>query len=105
MNNSEKFWDKLSKNYDKKIAIDHVEKYHSYNYLIKYLNAESNVLDFGCATGTLALSLADKAKNIHGIDLSSKMIQIAQQRKEEIKIDNITFFQSTIFDDRLKKES
>ena len=105
MNRSEKFWDRLSKKYDKPDKIDEVLKFKSIETIIKYLNSNDIVLDFGCATGTIASSIADKVKEMHGIDISSKMIQIAKERAIERKIENIYFSQSTIFDERFKRDS
>jgi 2-polyprenyl-3-methyl-5-hydroxy-6-metoxy-1,4-benzoquinol methylase len=105
MSKSEKFWDRLSRNYDKPDTIIEVTEFKSIEYVHKYLNSSDIVLDFGCATGTIASSIAEKVKEIHGIDISSKMIQIAENRAIERRIENIYFSQSTIFDNRYKRDS
>ena len=105
MNISEKFWDMLAKNFDeqsegyKQVHIKTVENAK------KYLNAGDLVLDYGCATGTTAIEIADHVKEIHGIDISSKMIDAARRKVAERKIQNIDFAQATIFDKRSTKES
>jgi 2-polyprenyl-3-methyl-5-hydroxy-6-metoxy-1,4-benzoquinol methylase len=105
MNKSEKFWNRLSRNYDKPEAINEVSDYKSIKIIEKYLNINDIVLDFGCATGTIASSIADKVYKMYGIDISHKMIEIAKNRAVERKIENLFFTQSTIFDDRLKNDS
>jgi len=105
MNKSEKFWDKRSKEYDRQ-----EEKYEQdYNKVIentkKFLNINDIALDYGCGTGIVTNKIADNVKEIHGIDISSKMIVVAKRKAEERNIQNITYLQSTIFDDRYKKES
>jgi 2-polyprenyl-3-methyl-5-hydroxy-6-metoxy-1,4-benzoquinol methylase len=105
MNKSDKFWDILSKNYDKPDKINEVLEYESIAYIKRYINISDVVLDFGCATGTVACSITDNVNEMHGIDISSKMIQIAQERAIERKIENIYFSQSTIFDKKYKKNS
>ncbi len=105
MNKSEKFWDILSKNYDKSDTTNEVLELESIEYIKKYLNTSDIVLDFGCATGTIASSIADQVKEMHGIDISPKMIQIAQERAIERKIENIYFSQSTIFDNKYQRDS
>jgi len=98
-------WDRLANNWDTpgvslgKNDIGIIEKTK------KYLNASDTVLDYGCATGSIALELADRVKAAHGIDISSKMIAIAKRKADERKIKNIDFTKATIFDERLKKES
>jgi 2-polyprenyl-3-methyl-5-hydroxy-6-metoxy-1,4-benzoquinol methylase len=44
-------------------------------------------------------------KEIHGIDISSKMIEAAKGKADERKIENIDFAQATIFDERYRRES
>jgi 2-polyprenyl-3-methyl-5-hydroxy-6-metoxy-1,4-benzoquinol methylase len=44
-------------------------------------------------------------KKVHGIDISSKMIEIAKRKTIERKTPNLDFAQGTIFDERLEKGS
>jgi ubiquinone/menaquinone biosynthesis C-methylase UbiE len=105
MHKSEKFWDKRSKSYEKRA----IKNKLAYNITLettkKYLNMSDIVLECGCGTGTIAIEFADSVKKITATDISMKMIEIAKRKAEERKIENIEFVQSTIFDERLKKES
>jgi len=56
------------------------------------------VLDIGCGTGSLALRLAGSAAHVHGLDLSSEMIRIANGKAQAQKVDNVTFHAAP-FDD------
>ncbi len=71
----------------------------------KYLNPADVVLDFGCGTGNQSLGVAGDVKEVHGIDISSKMIEIAKIKLDPDKNQNIQFTQTTIFDERLKRGS
>jgi len=71
----------------------------------KYFDAGSIVLDYGCATGSIAIEIADMVKEARGIDTSSKMIEFAKRKADERKIKNIDFTKATIFDESLGKES
>ena len=66
----------------------------------RYLNISDIVMDYGCATGTVSIEIAGNVKEIQGIDISSKMIDIAKRKASERKIENIDFIKSTIFDER-----
>jgi ubiquinone/menaquinone biosynthesis C-methylase UbiE len=105
MNKAQIFWDKQSKRFDN--ADKQFE--HANKVLIsktkEYLNANDNVLDFGCATGTKTLKLADGIKHIHGLDFSTEMINEALKKTNELKITNISFSQGTIFSNDLKESS
>jgi 2-polyprenyl-3-methyl-5-hydroxy-6-metoxy-1,4-benzoquinol methylase len=103
---TEKIFDRVAKNYEqteenrfKSINIRTLENTK------KYLKGSDIILDYGCATGTKALELAGNVKMIYGIDISSKMIEIAKRRAVERNIKNIDFAQTTLFDERLKSES
>ncbi len=105
MNKSEKFWDRLAKNYDMGSKKDKRGHIKAVERIKKHLNESDSVLDYGCATGTLALDLADSVNAIHGIDISAKMINAAKRKAGERKIENIDFAQSTLFDAKHKEES
>jgi len=46
---------------------------------LPHLSKESVVLDMGCASGDFAFSIADKVKEIHGYDISKRMISRARR--------------------------
>ena len=105
MNKSERFWDKQANNYDKQ------EKKYEQTYskavenTKKHLNSNDIVLDYACGTGIITSEIADSAKEIHAIDISLKMIDVAKRKAEERNIKNIYYEQATIFDERYRKES
>jgi ubiquinone/menaquinone biosynthesis C-methylase UbiE len=68
------------------------------------LSAEDDVLDIGCGTGTQCGDLAGNVKQVTGIDISSKLLAIAEQRKAERKLDNIEFIKTSLYDERLKED-
>lgn len=105
MNKSKEFWDRASKNYDK--TEERFEYIHnkSRENTKKYLNDSNIVLDYGCGTGTTSCEIANRVKEIHAIDISSKMIEIAKRKAGASKVENINFVQTDIFDKRYKKES
>ncbi len=105
MNKSKEFWDKASKNYDK--TEERFEYIHSKSRenTKKYLNGNTIVLDYGCGTGTTSCEIANLVKEIHAIDISSKMIEIAKRKAVARKVESINFSQTDIFDKRYQKES
>ena len=104
MNKSEKFWDKRAKDYNNQKT--NWEKYNKTVEKTKqYLNTNDIVLDFACGAGIKTIKLADNVKEIQGIDISSKLIDVAKRKAEERKVENTHFAQATIFDTGFKKES
>jgi 2-polyprenyl-3-methyl-5-hydroxy-6-metoxy-1,4-benzoquinol methylase len=102
---SETMWDTLAKNWDTPGMSLGENDLRIIERTKKYLNANTVILDYGCATGSIAIEMAGIAEEVHGIDLSSNMIEIAQRKADERKIKGMDFRHATIFDERLKKES
>lgn len=105
MDKAQKFWDKQAKRFD-----DSEKQFDTASQEIvartkEYLNANDIILDFGCATGTKTLKLADAVKHIHGLDISEGMISEAIKKKNKLSVTNISFSQGTIFKDDLEKAS
>ncbi|RAV23388.1 class I SAM-dependent methyltransferase [Paenibacillus contaminans] len=105
MKKSERFWDKTASKYDQVEMKDE----QTYINIIKrtktHLNMSDIVLDYGCGTGLIANEIAEYVKEIHAIDISSNMIEIAEKKAKERNIANISYAHSTIFDERFKKGS
>ena len=98
MNNPERFWDRAASGYDSADERPDEAQLRMLQKTRKYLNARDVVLDFGCATGANALELAGYVGHIEGIDISSKMIELATDRAIERGIKNATFQQATLPD-------
>ena len=102
---SEKFWDRMSKHFDREerknepINIKIIEKTRG------RLKISDNVLDYGCGTGTTAVEFASCVEKVNGIDISPKMIEAAKRKAAKHGMTNMDFAQTTIFDEKLKKES
>jgi 2-polyprenyl-3-methyl-5-hydroxy-6-metoxy-1,4-benzoquinol methylase len=102
---AEKMWDSMAKSWDKPGAGLGAGDKRLVEKTKRYLQSGGTVLDYGCASGTICLELAKDVKQAYGVDISSKMIEIAQKRAEENKAANTTFIHGSIFNEGLKKES
>ena len=99
------FWDKRSKKYDDAIR-DHDAIYEKRIQKARsLLKGTDVVLDFACATGEISLDVAPHVSQVHGIDLSEKMIELANNKARERQIDNISFGRTDAFDQRLANQS
>ena len=102
-NKAQLFWDKRVKRFD-----DSETQFDSDFQVIlaktrEYLNETDTVLDFGCATGTKTLHLADGIRHIHGLDFSAGMISEASKKKDKAGLVNVSFSQGTIYSTDLEK--
>jgi ubiquinone/menaquinone biosynthesis C-methylase UbiE len=96
MNQSTRFWDKIAERYSKQPIADEAAYQQKLQVTREYFQPDMEVLEFGCGTGSTAITHAPYVKHIHAIDISSKMIEIAQGKADAEKVTNVTFEQSTI---------
>ena len=55
------------------------------------ISEDDTLLDLACGTGEYALFAAPLVKNVHGLDISAGMIEIAEKNAQENDIKNVTF--------------
>lgn len=100
-----RFWDHVSKRYDHQSK----KRFMSYNKVVKHIltatSKESNVLEIGCGTGIITVSVAPYVNHITGIDISDRMLEIAQKKAKTLNLRNTTFLQSTVKNSNTKKHS
>ena len=101
----EKFWDLISARYAASPISDRTAYEAKVEKIKSYLSPEDVVLDIGCGTGTQCDDFAGNVKQVTGIDISSKLLAIAEQRKAERKLDNVEFIKTSIYDEHLKANS
>lgn len=105
MHKSEKFWDKTAERYARQAIADEAAYEKKLQVTREYFRPDMDVLEFGCGTGSTAIAHAPYVKHIHAIDVSSKMIAIAQGRADADDVTNVTFEQSTIDEFSAPEES
>jgi SAM-dependent methyltransferase len=96
-----RFWDRLAGGYDRHNESGDMEDADLVRRIRPHLHSGDIVLDYGCATGTWTLALASRVTEIHGLDISAKMIALARAKAQERQAGNARFAQGTIFDDGL----
>ena len=101
-NAPDKFWDLISSKYAASPISDRLAYEAKIQKIKSYLTTEDVVLDIGCATGTQCADIADNIKQVIGIDISSKLLAIAEHRKAERKQDNIEFIKTSLFDEHFQ---
>ena len=96
MEQSAKFWDKIAERYSKRPIADEAAYQKKLQVTREYFRPDMEVLEFGCGTGSTAITHAPYVKHIQAIDISSKMIEIAQGKADANNVENVTFKRSTI---------
>ncbi len=92
----EKFWNRMAEGYSKQPVADEAAYQKKLQITREYFPADSEVLELGCGTGSTAIEHAPYVKHIEAVDISSKMIEIAEAKAKAKDINNITFKISAI---------
>ncbi len=86
------FWSKIANRYDKWIDRAFADQYEAFKSKISsYMQPDDAVLEVGTGTGEIAFHIADHCKKVVGIDISPEMVTIANRKKNETDIKNVTF--------------
>jgi ubiquinone/menaquinone biosynthesis C-methylase UbiE len=96
MDQSARFWDKIAERYSKQPIADEAAYERKLQVTRGYFRPEMEVVELGCGTGSTAIIHAPYVRHIQAIDISSKMLEIAQRKVDAKNIENITFRRSPI---------
>ena len=73
---------------------EYMRRYYEFCGIVK----DDTLLDVACGTGEYAIFCAQKIKKVCGVDLSSKMIEIAKKNGSELQLKNISFIAQDVFE-------
>ena len=96
MDQSSRFWDKIAERYSKRPVADEAAYEKKLRVTREYFRPDMDILEIGCGTGSTAIAHAPYVKHILAIDISPKMIEIAQGKADAEYIKNVTFERSTV---------
>jgi ubiquinone/menaquinone biosynthesis C-methylase UbiE len=100
-----KFWNKHAEGYSKRPVPNEVVYQEKLKMTQQFFNNEMSVLEFGCGTGSTALVHAPHVKNYLAVDVSDKMIEIAENKLADTEINNLEFKVSAIEDFKASQAS
>lgn len=96
MTRSSGFWNLISKSYAKNPVADEA----AYQYKLEQTRAlfapDMRLFEFGCGTGSTALTHAPYVAHIDATDYAHKMIAIARGKAEAAGVNNVVFEQATL---------
>lgn len=100
-----RFWDKIADRYAAKPVPDAEIYARKLEITRRYLTPESQVVEFGCGTGSTAIAHAPHVRQVLATDISPRMIEIAREKAREAGTDNVRFEVTSIGDLRQPPES
>lgn len=86
-----KVWNKMADKYSRQPIANQKAYEIKLDLTREYFTPESNVLEFGCGTGSTAILHAPYVKHIDAIDVSERMIEIATAKLEPEGVANVDF--------------
>ena len=81
-----KDWDKAALHFHKRAKKD---DYHDLLFSKLILNENDSLLDLGCGEGSITLPIAKQVRKVTGVDSSTKMLELLNQRAQEQNIKNV----------------
>lgn len=90
------FWDGIAETYAAKPVEDMPAFERKIAVVRELLGPDDRVIDVGCGTGSLALRLADAAREVHGLDLSAEMVRIAREKTAAQGVENVHLRQGAL---------
>ncbi len=92
------FWSKLARKYAAQPIANPEGYQNTLDRTISHLKPTDTALEIGCGTGSTALLLAPHVAHITATDLAPGMIEIAEEKLAEEKLDNVTFKVAEVLD-------
>jgi len=100
-----KFWDRIAQRYSNNPVADEATYQKKLRITREYLSPEMEVLEFGCGTGSTAITHAPHVKHIRAIDISAKMLEIARGKAAAQGVENVSFEHCTLDELQLPAQS
>ena len=73
------------------IFMKHVDYDSWYNFLRSFIREKGTLLDLGCGTGEFSIRFLRDGFSVTGVDLSEKMLDIAEKKIADKKLENCDF--------------
>ena len=96
MDRETRFWNKVADRYSRRPISDEAVYERKLDITRKYFQADMEMLEIGCGTGTTAIAHAPYVGHILATDLSPRMIEIATGKARAANADNVTFKVSSV---------
>jgi len=90
------FWDKVANKYAASPVKDVPAYEDTLDRTRHYLKPSDRLLEIGCGTGTTALTLSASVQEVIATDISGQMLSIADSKREERGITNVSFVESEV---------
>jgi len=91
-----RFWNRLAGKYSRMKVPDEASYNRKLEITREFLTSDSEVLEFGCGTGSTAIAHAPHAAHIRALDISHEMLRIAREKAQAAGATNVDFEEAGI---------
>jgi len=100
-----RFWDRIANKYYRQPVPSEADYQRKLAMTREHFTPHSEVVEFGCGTGTTAIAHAPFVKRLRAVDISESMLTIARNQAADAGVDNVEFVGGTLFDLNLADNS
>lgn len=100
-----RFWDRIANKYYQQPVPSEADYQRKLDLTRQHFTRDSEVVEFGCGTGTTAVAHAPFVKRLHAVDISERMLEIAHRQAADAGASNVSFTCGTLFDLNLADNS
>jgi 2-polyprenyl-3-methyl-5-hydroxy-6-metoxy-1,4-benzoquinol methylase len=105
MSKDSRFWDRLAERYSKQPIADETSYQTKLEKTRAHFRPDMEVLEFGCGTGSTAITHAPHVAHILATDISENMLEIGKSRALAAGVSNVTFKQASLDDIEAKPDT
>jgi ubiquinone/menaquinone biosynthesis C-methylase UbiE len=91
-----RFWNRMADRYARQPIADPDAYERKLGLTARFLRPDMRVVEFGCGTGGTALRHAARVTQVDGVDISARMLEIAEARRQEAGVGNVRFMQGDL---------
>lgn len=91
MAENSRFWDRIAAKYAASPVSDEASYQKKLEATRRFLTPQTEMLEYGCGTGSTAITHAPHVRHIRATDISQAMLDIARGKAEAAGIGNISF--------------
>ncbi len=95
---SSEFWDRIAPGYSQQPISDEKSYARKLAATQALMRPQMELLEFGCGTGSTALTHSPHVAHILATDVSAEMIRIGREKAADAGIDNVSFQQAGVED-------
>lgn len=100
-----RFWDRIATKYNRQPVPSEADYQRKLDISRSHFTPDSEVVEFGCGTGTTAVKHAPYVKRIRALDISERMLNFGRDKAAAAGVSNVEFIRGTLFDLQLPDNS